>query len=234
MAHMNSPTDPKQFWEHKILSWEKDRYGDNGTEGSLLERIASRSGRSLRFRQTAAYELLRPFVTAKRVVEIGCGSGMLAVGIVAMGAESYRGYDIAESAVEQARQRADAGGITGQATFETASVGDLQSLDADIVISLGLLDWLEDGELDALFRAGGEADYLHAIAEKRLSASQMLHRLYVHLAYGHKTGGYVPRYYAPEEIAAIAGRYIAKPLCVWRDPRLSFGAFVSSMPIDSR
>ena len=228
---MNSSTDPKQFWENKILAWENNRYGNDDVQGSFLERIASRSSRSLRFRQSIACGLLRPFAAGKRIVEVGCGSGMLAADIISMGAESYLGYDIAESAVAQARRRVDSHGVAGKATFEVASVAELPALEADVVLTLGLLDWLDDAALDALFRVTGKADYLHAIAEKRFSVSQMLHRLYVHVAYGHKTGGYVPRYYTTEEIEAVAGRYNSRQLVPWCDPRLSFGVFVSSLPI---
>ena len=54
--------------------------------------------------------------------------------------------------------------------------------EGDIIFSLGLLDWLVDPELEALIARGKNLEFLHAIAEKRVSLSQYLHRLYVHLA----------------------------------------------------
>jgi len=225
--------DPKEFWENKILGWEDGRYKET-TSGSILERFADRSSESLRFRQTAALKLLSPFVSGKRLVEIGCGSGLLAEKFVAMGVKSYRGYDIAENAIDRARASAKVSGIDGPATFETASVEAMKPLDVDIVFSLGLLDWLDDQALSRLFQVVGTADWLHAFSEKRISVAQYAHRLYVFLAYGHRTGGYVPRYHSFEQIKGLAQEHQSNKMHVYRNPRLAFGAFATSLPVDIR
>ncbi len=226
--------DPRQFWEQKILTWEEGRYGSTLEGRTLLESAANRSSASLRFRMAVAKQLLRPFVAGKHVVEIGCGSGLLAKDILAMGAVNYTGYDIAEAAVIQAKIRARDNHIEDKAYFEVRSVMDLSDLKADIVISLGLIDWLNDDELEILFKSGRSAQYLHAIAEKRPSISQFLHRIYVYLAYGHRTGSYVPRYYTVTELKSRIQRYNPKDVRIFRHSKLSFGTFISDLPIDEQ
>ena len=225
-------TDPKQFWEHKILHWERGRYEEK-TSPSFLERIADRSSSSLRFRIEAVGKGLAPFVKGKKVVELGCGTGILAGKIVAAGADAYVGYDIAEAAITEARQRAEQLRISDKASFSVGSIDELDDLQADIVFSLGLLDWLNDNELEALFKISGSTDYLHAIAEKRFSLSQFFHRLYVHVSYGHRTGAYIPRYYAVGDLEEIIKHHNVKAVRVLRDPRLSFGAFLTNLPIET-
>jgi predicted TPR repeat methyltransferase len=225
-------TDPKEFWEKKILGWEHGRYELPSKGSTLIERLANQSSDSLRFRLNVTCKLLRRHVENKKVVEIGCGSGLLAEPLLALGARSYTGYDIAENAVAEAKGRAKLNGLSNKAAFHVKRVSELPSLDADIIFSLGLVDWLTNIELDALFRAGGRADYLHAIAESRLSISQMLHRIYVHLAYGHRTGSYVPRYYKVAELEKMIQQYKQAQVHVFRHPKLSFGALISSLPLD--
>jgi hypothetical protein len=49
------------------------------------------------------------------------------------------------------------------------------------------------------------------------------------VAYGHRTEGYVPRYYADGEVEAVAQRYNPQPVKVIRDPRLGFCALLSTI-----
>ena len=223
--------DPKDFWENKIIGWEKGRYEDTQWSASFLERLANRSSNSLRFRLAITMELLSTFVRDKTIVEIGCGSGLLAGKLLDFGAKSYVGYDIAEIAIYNARALATSQGYADRARFEVSSVSSLPPVEGDIVFSLGLLDWLTNEELDALFKASGKTDYFHAIAEKRGSITQLLHRLYVHIAYGHKTGSYVPRYFTIEQMQGMIRPYNDSAIHVFRDPRLSFGAILSSLLI---
>lgn len=219
------------FWEGKILDWERGRYSAKGGSGGPLERLADRASDSLRFRMESAAELLAPFVKGRRVIDLGCGTGLLAPSLLAAGAVHYAGYDIAESAIELARARADKEGWADRATFERASLADLERLDGDVVISLGLTDWLTDPELERLFVLGGPAEFLHATSEARPSLQRWLHQLYCYVSYGYRTQGYVPRYLETPAIAAMARRHRQGPVYVWRHRRLSFGAYITSLPV---
>jgi len=220
--------DPKRFWESKILTWERGRYGKPHRPLSILEWIANRSSSSLRFRVSITPELLQPFLSNKRVVELGCGSGIIARKFVEYGASSYLGIDIAESAIEKARSRH---GNDARMQFQVGNVADLPSLSADLIVSLGLFDWLTDDEIAAVFRQCGRADFLHAIAERRPGIQQWLHRSYVQLAYGYRTDRYRPRYFTCDQLKSLAAAGTCRPFHVYRNWRLSFGALVSSLPI---
>jgi SAM-dependent methyltransferase len=220
--------DPKQFWESKILAWEQGRYGKHDRPMGLLEWIADHSSMSLRYRIAVTPELLRPFLATKRVVELGCGSGLLAGTFVAYGAKSYLGVDIAEPAIQKARETYRG---RNQIEFVVSDIAALRQISADLVVSLGLFDWLTDEEIADVFRKSGSADFLHAIAERRRGVQQWLHRSYVQLAYGYHTNSYRPRYFKCDHVKQLATVAVDRPIYVFRSWRLSFGALVSSVPI---
>jgi SAM-dependent methyltransferase len=222
------PVDAKEFWETKLLGWEQGRYGRPDRPLGFLEWIANRSSASLRFRVTIVPELLKAFLLNKKVVELGCGSGLIAEKFLDYGASSYLGIDIAESAIEKARSRY---GNDARMQFQVGSVAGLPPLSADLVVSLGLFDWLTDDEIAAVFRQSGKADFLHAIAERRPGIQQWLHRSYVQLAYGYRTDQYRPRYLTCEHVKSLSAAGASRPLYVYRNWRLSFGALLSSLPI---
>jgi SAM-dependent methyltransferase len=225
--------DPRAFWNKKILLWEAGRYDVNGqSRNSSLERIADRSSNSLRHRQCLGVELISKKIEGRHIVELGCGSGMLAIPFIEAGASTYHGIDIADVAIEAAQARAAGYEQGGRISFEVAQVNTLSELNRDaIIVSLGLLDWLNDDELGNLIAQQGERDFLHSISEDSASLSQLLHRFYVHLAYGYRTGAYVPRYYHPKDIARLVATQNDRPTYVYRDSILSFGALISSFPI---
>jgi SAM-dependent methyltransferase len=219
--------DPRRFWDAKVLAWEQGRYGRPDQSPGLLEWIADRSSMSLRFRVAITPELLKPFLANKHVAELGCGSGILAGKLVEYGAASYLGIDIAEAAIMRARKRY--GESDARIRFEVDSVAEMAPLAADLVISLGLFDWLKDDEIADVFHKSGPAHYLHAIAERRPGIQQLLHRSYVHLTYGQHT--YRPRYLTCDHMKKLATAAVERPIYVYRDWRLSFGALISSFPI---
>jgi len=222
--------NPRDFWDNKILRWEEGRYGESQDQRSVLERLAKRASSSVRNRQIVAARLIGECCRDRRVVEIGCGSGRLAAPLMAAGAASYTGYDVAPAAIAEAERRRQDDGLADTVTFVAADIQAMPALEADIVFSLGLFDWLTDAEIALLFEKCGDADFLHSFSEKRATASQWLHRFYVFLAYGWRTGAYVPRYQTAGELAALARVHGPRPINVYRDPALAFGAMLSTLP----
>lgn len=223
----------RRFWEEKILAWERGRYHigkDNA--GGLLEAVADRLSGSLRFRLDTAIALVEPLMRGRSVLELGCGSGLLANRFLDAGATDYLGVDIASVAIDAAEARRSSGQVAERARFVCSSLDDLSAISQDFVFSLGLLDWLTDHQLDHLFRLQGKADFLHAIAERSNGVAQLVHRGYVQIAYGWRTKTYRPRYYSCAGIAAMTRTHRGPgPIYVFRHHRLTFGALVSSLPI---
>jgi putative flippase GtrA/SAM-dependent methyltransferase len=223
--------EPKAFWDSKILGWESTRYG-RPESSDLIEGLAGQISSSVRFRLDAAVRLLAPHLAGRRVVELGCGSGRLAERLLLLGAASYQGYDFSEVAIARAKQRAAASPRGEAMRFAVAAVADAPPQGDALLISFGLIEWLTPAELDRLFALGRQGSCLHALSERRRSATQFIHRAYVHFAYGRINGGYVPRYHQVEEIAAIANRHGIGPLGVFRHRRMRFGIFVSDLPLE--
>lgn len=226
---MSTDIDARDFWEKKIIGWEDGRYGETG-DADGVERLANWVSISLRFRMKAAIRLLAPYVPGRTVVEIGCGSAFLSKELMGLGAESYLGYDFAEAAVTRGNERIKAAGLSDRARLEVADVASLKPLKADVVFSLGLFDWLTLDDIEHIFACSKGAIFLHTIAEKRLTLQQLIHRTYVQLAYGHRTGTYRPKYFTVDEIAAIARRHGVDRVYAFRNNKLSFNALLTSFP----
>lgn len=225
--------EPKQFWEKKINDWEEGRYQTSNREfKGTMEAIADRSSSSLRFRVSKAGDIISKVVAGKHVVELGCGRGLLARKLIKCGAKSYTGIDFAEAAILSANKINENDVKSKLAQFIQADVFNLPNIKADIVFSLGLLDWLNDSEMNELFSWQTESDHFHAIAEKRISASRLLHKAYCYIAYGYRTNGYVPRYFSVEQMHGFMSILSKSERYTYRNPRLSFGAFLSTFPIN--
>lgn len=61
--------------------------------------------------------MMAPHVAGKDVLDIGCGSGILTLAALLLGARSACGLDIDREALQHAKQNADLNGLKGQVTF---------------------------------------------------------------------------------------------------------------------
>lgn len=221
--------NPEKFWNDKIVQWEQDRYEQSDTDRPFMEKFVNKASSSLRHRLKLAEQMISAVCAEKRVVEIGCGSGRMAETLIKAGAQSYTGYDISEAAINAAQARVKGLDMADRISFQVSDVNQLPELTADIVVSLGLFDWLGDEALRLLFQRSNGALFLHSFSEKRLSIGQLAHRLYVQVAYGYRTGSYRPHYQSEAELTTIAHPYIHHPVSVYRDKDLAFGAFLMTL-----
>ena len=224
-----SDTNPQSFWDRKITSWEAGRYELPSNQG-IVEYFANKASKSIRFRLDKGMELIRPHCNGARVVEFGCGTGRLAKAIVDAGAIKYTGIDIAPSAIQLAVENAKKTGISDRAEFTIGGVNALgKNIEADIVFSLGLADWLDDEVIRELVEISPSANILHTFSERRATFSQWIHRLYVHIAYGHKTKSYVPKYHSEAEILDFVSSSRRPNARILRYLDMSFGIFLTDL-----
>ena len=68
--------DKIKFWENKILAWEKDRYRIEDDESRVKTDSSHIAGSSLQFRFEKTAELIKPHLDGKKILDIGCGTGI--------------------------------------------------------------------------------------------------------------------------------------------------------------
>ena len=209
----NSPTG---FWDEEIASWDRSRYRGRGP-------IEARH-------RLALEALTRPLQSQKQltVVEVGCGSARMAEPLLRAGAASYRGYDISEVAVALAKKRIADLGLSDRAQVECVDLTKKAVPQADLLFSLGLIDWIAPDRLASVLSSFTSPLQLHSFSEYRLaSAQQWFHRVYSLARYDWRWGGYRPRYRAATEIEAAFGAGLAgKRWSITRDPAMAFSTFI--------
>jgi 2-polyprenyl-3-methyl-5-hydroxy-6-metoxy-1,4-benzoquinol methylase len=221
--------DPKEFWNKKILTWESERY-EKAVPDSLMERLAKRFG-GVNRRLENAQSILTSAAPGNKFVEFGCGSGVLAETLIEAGAASYHGIDIADIAIEQAQERVKAKGLDDRITFETGDEKTLLKIQANIVFSLGVLDWLTIDQVKDVFSASQGGDFLHSYSERQASLWVIIHKAYCFLKYAHETRNYAIRYDSEEEIRSFAEPFTDKTLQFLRDSKMRFGVFVTTLSL---
>ena len=213
---MNSGFKQK-FWNDKILSWEKDKY-DGAPKIFDVNSSVKR-----RLNMTA--DLLGRSAEGKNLVELACGSGRLWEKIRSLKLNSYTGVDFSESALAVFQKK-----VKNFRNYKVSLVcGDCvdRVFPADIVVSLGLFDWLSMDQIKKIAEHYQKTRYWHSFSEKKnFSISQAAHSLYVFIGYGRKTGSYIPHYRKAEDLLSVFGADAG----IYRDSRLSFGAFVHRFP----
>jgi 2-polyprenyl-3-methyl-5-hydroxy-6-metoxy-1,4-benzoquinol methylase len=204
-----------EFWSKKIIGWEKDRYKKK-SKNSVQERL------------NTVFKILEKKCFNKNILEIGCGSGLLAEKLIEAGAKSYKGYDFAGSAIVNANERCK---NEKRISFHNASITQIENnVDYDIIFSLGLIDWLKPDEINSLVKLSDKKMWLHSFSEKRASFTQLVHKLYVIFYYGFKNGMYIPRYDKKDDIKKF---FHNNNIFFLQNEKLSFGVIASSFKINN-
>ena len=191
MFSSQSPSSKKHFWDNKILKWEEKSY--------LKKRSRQHFQSSLIERQKQSLDIPAPYLENKVVYELACGSGRFAKDLLKYDIKAYNGYDFSKAAISKAQQDFQQ---HPKVNFYCSDINQLEDFqDADIVISLGLLDWLTPAEIKILGQKTIGLPCLHSFSEKKISLKRYLHRLYV-LQYGLFNSLYIPRYYKRAELSS--------------------------------
>jgi len=199
-----------KFWDKKILGWEKDRY--------YSKKAVSKSVMKRMMQATSIISL----ASGKSIFEVGCGSGILAQRIgERVGSLDYYGFDISRVAIDAALAKGIAGATFSCGTFDSVPEEILSK--SEIIISLGVIDWLSPNELQRLAEISKNKLFLHSFSRKEYSLRQNIHKLYTWLYYGVRYKGYVPKYHREEEILnKFPGRVLSFS-------GMSFGSFITNI-----
>jgi SAM-dependent methyltransferase len=229
---MRRASDPQKFWDSRILDWEAGRYDNRRTlsigPGELL---ASTLAGPTRHRQRLSIELLAPFVAGCNILELGCGTGRLAQHLLDAGGRKYLGIDHSPVAIADARRRHAGAAAAGRMDFDICPATKISSAGFDIIISLGVLDWLSDIELSELFQNQGTSHFLHSFSERRWNIPQLGHRLCRAIDRVLYPDVVRPRYMTADHLVALMPPSDKARLVVYRDYKLRFATLLSSLPL---
>jgi len=109
---------------------------------------------------TASSQLLLDFISkeglvGKTVLELGCGTGFLALETLRLGASSCVGVDLSSAAIHEANEFAKESGLQDRARFEVANAASTHQPTSDIVIMDKVLCCYPDS--DALLKTASES-----------------------------------------------------------------------------
>lgn len=84
-------------------------------------------------------------LTGKRVLDIGCGPGTYANGLIKKGAEAVLGIDISSAMIKLAKERTRRSGIEQRCRFEKLDFMKIDSQDKfDLIIAAGIFDYISE------------------------------------------------------------------------------------------
>ena len=205
------------FWNKKILTWDYNRY----------EKLFF-SSNAIKTRMNDALGLIKNKIYDKHILEIGCGTGRIVPHLFALGAKSYTGIDFSHVAIHQAEQRIKNEVFEDKCKFIVGDFNYAVNCEYDVILSLGLLDWLTDDEICLLSQISqNNVLFLHSFSLKEISLRQYFHRIFVYSTYGYYTKKYRPRYFSKSEILANFNNYsFIQIIC---SDKKSFSSFIHNI-----
>jgi 2-polyprenyl-3-methyl-5-hydroxy-6-metoxy-1,4-benzoquinol methylase len=176
------------FWDRKIQKWETKRYRNPRSP------IAQRA--------EFARQILRQVAQGTRILDLGCGTGQLLRSLPPQEFAHLHGVDFSPEAIRAAQTQAWADNVS----FECADAVEYPFENHDVIVGLGLLDWLDDAQLEKLLARLSGRRFLLSFSNASAWRARLLHAAFVQLTYGWRQGGgYVPRYYRAQELSFYLG-----------------------------
>lgn len=163
------------YWDRKIRRWAASSY--TARRGDVMSKVRV----SIDARKELAKKILKERVRPGfSLVDLGCGAGQFVIeALKECGAGRAIGRDFSPEAIRLANEMRTAAGLTeDQARFEVADVS-APIPEADVVTGLGLLDWLEPGQIDALLAQLKHRKFLLSYSEQDGTFDEWVHRAYL-------------------------------------------------------
>jgi 2-polyprenyl-3-methyl-5-hydroxy-6-metoxy-1,4-benzoquinol methylase len=134
-------TTQRNYWNrevsdfHSIYSHQKSKFA------TYLDRVFRKD---MYERFVFTIENSQP-IAGKKILDVGCGSGVYSLEFVRQGAASVTGLDIAENMLEVCRQSARREGLAERCTFIHSDLLEYQSnTKFDVSIGIGLFDYISE------------------------------------------------------------------------------------------
>lgn len=120
------------YWRKVLLNWEKKRYGILSIINPFTIPLKKRMKISKRLIEESPKDM------RGIIIELGCGTGLMAQKLKKINDIQYTGYDISDEGIEIAKERK----LGENFHFISMDINLLGTVSSDIVLLLGLTDWL--------------------------------------------------------------------------------------------
>ena len=218
-----------EYWKDHLLSWEASAYyKDTEHKAVLWDRLSTIfRGDAMYVRMNAALELLKPYITGKTVLDIGCASGRFPLQLLGAGAAKVYGVDISPEAIQIADEKCKRAGLEDRLEFSVADVVQPAAPlpKSDLVTALGVIEYFDSDTMSA-FLGNLHSKYFFLdfpdIIRRKQFPTWQLRQIYIRV--NKLPGVYL---YRPEEFIALAKPFGFKN--IWVAERDGF-YFITNLP----
>jgi 2-polyprenyl-3-methyl-5-hydroxy-6-metoxy-1,4-benzoquinol methylase len=218
-----------EYWQEHLLSWEAGAYyKDTLHKANFWDRLSTIfRGDAMYVRMNAALELLKPHLSGKTVLDVGCASGRFAFQLLQGGASKVYGVDISPQAVQIAEEHRVQAGLTERLEFSVADIvhPDTPLPESDLVTALGVIEYFDARDMSA-FLGNLQTEYFLLdfpdTARRKQFPTWQLRQVYIRV---HKLPGVY--LYRPDEFVALAEPFGFKN--IWVAQRDGF-YYITNLP----
>ncbi|MBI5418045.1 class I SAM-dependent methyltransferase [Candidatus Poribacteria bacterium] len=162
------------YWNNKIIEWEKSAYEKDSRNSNFIEKIANLFRGIVRERMALTIKTLSPFVKDKTIIDIGCGSGILASELLKFNPKKIIGIDISENAIAKAKKCI----IDKRCDFFIGDALNFDLPESDIIVGLGVLDFIPKNFLPDFLKKIKSKYFLFSFPERSISPYYYMIQLY--------------------------------------------------------
>jgi 2-polyprenyl-3-methyl-5-hydroxy-6-metoxy-1,4-benzoquinol methylase len=175
-----------EYWKEHLLSWEASAYyKDTQHKANLWDRLSTVfRGDAMYVRMNAALELLRPYLTGKTVLDVGCASGRFAFQLLNAGAAKVYGIDISPEAIQIAEEHRAQARLEDRLDFSVIDIVHPENPlpKSDMVTALGVIEYFDPRAMST-FLGNLQAKYFFLdfpdIARRKQFPTWQLRQVYI-------------------------------------------------------